>query len=206
MAIGGKTATTKYEGEKKFDIRIRYDKEYRKNENDILMLMIPTITGDRIPLKEIASIKELTGPAFIYRNDTKRFIGVKFSVRERDLGSTIAEAQKKVQAHVKLRPGYSIGWTGEFENQVRATHRLGAGCSPQSRAHLRIVVYHVRQHPRCSLCIDQRSLCADRWNPRVAYHGHQLWNIGWCRVHRVVWDLCTEWCDSHFGVSQSIED
>lgn len=125
MAIGGKTATTKYEGEKKFDIRIRYDKEYRQNENDILMLMIPTIKGDRIPLKEIATIKEVTGPAFIYRNDTKRFIGVKFSVRERDLGSTIAEAQKNVQEHVKLHAGYSIGWTGEFENQVRATHRLG---------------------------------------------------------------------------------
>jgi cobalt-zinc-cadmium resistance protein CzcA len=89
------------------------------------MLMIPTISGARIPLKEIATIKQHTGPAFIYRNDTRRFIGVKFSVRERDLGSTIAEAQKKVRAHVKLPTGYSIGWTGEFENQVRATARLG---------------------------------------------------------------------------------
>lgn len=125
MAIGGKTATTKYEGDQKFAIRIRYEQEYRKNEDDILMLMIPTISGARIPLKEIATIKQVTGPAFIYRNDTRRFIGVKFSVRERDLGSTIAEAQKKVQAHVKLPAGYSIGWTGEFENQVRATARLG---------------------------------------------------------------------------------
>jgi len=125
MAIGGKTATTKYEGDKKFDVRIRYDKAYRKNEDDILRLMIPTITGKRIPLHEIATIKEVTGPAFIYRNDTKRFIGVKFSVRERDLGSTIAEAQKNVSAHVKLPAGYSIGWTGEFENQVRASQRLG---------------------------------------------------------------------------------
>ena len=125
MAIGGKTATTKYEGDKKFDIRIRYDKAYRKDERDILMLMIPTITGGRIPLKEIATIKQITGPAFIYRNDTKRFIGVKFSVRERDLGSTIAEAQRNVREHLKLRAGYSIGWTGEFENQVRATARLG---------------------------------------------------------------------------------
>ncbi|HEX5168470.1 MAG TPA: CusA/CzcA family heavy metal efflux RND transporter [Cyclobacteriaceae bacterium] len=125
MAIGGKTATTKYEGDKKFDIRIRYDQAYRKNEEDILMLMIPTISGGRIPLKEIAKIKQITGPAFIYRNDTRRFIGVKFSVRERDLGSTIAEAQRNVMAHVKLPPGYSIGWTGEFENQVRATKRLG---------------------------------------------------------------------------------
>ncbi|WP_343632031.1 CusA/CzcA family heavy metal efflux RND transporter [Fluviicola sp.] len=124
MAIGGKTATQKYEGEKKFDIRIRYDKDFRKNEDDILMLMIPTITGDRIPLKEVAKVKQVTGPAFIYRDNTKRFIGVKFSVRERDLGSTIAEAQHKVKAHVKLPDGYRMSWNGEFENQVRASHRL----------------------------------------------------------------------------------
>ena len=87
--------------------------------------MIPTITGNRIPLKEIANIKQITGPAFIYRDDTKRFIGVKFSVRERDLGSTIAEAQKNVTKNIKLTNGYKIGWTGEFENQVRAGKRLG---------------------------------------------------------------------------------
>ncbi|MFT3946911.1 MAG: CusA/CzcA family heavy metal efflux RND transporter [Agriterribacter sp.] len=124
MAIGGKTATQKYEGDKKFDISIRYDKNYRKNEEDILQLMIPAINGNRIPLKEIASIKQVTGPAFIYRDNTKRFIGVKFSVRERDLGSTIAEAQQNVNEHIKLSAGYRIGWTGEFENQVRASERL----------------------------------------------------------------------------------
>lgn len=124
MAIGGKTATIKYEGEKKFDIRIRYLKEYRKTEDDIMRLMIPTLRGGKIRLKEIANIQKITGPAFIYRDNTKRFIGVKFSVRERDLGSTIAEAQANVKANIKLPNGYSIGWTGEFENQVRATHRL----------------------------------------------------------------------------------
>jgi cobalt-zinc-cadmium resistance protein CzcA len=124
MAIGGKTATMKYEGDRKFAIRIRYDQAYRKNEDDILALMIPTISGARIPLKEIAVIKKVTGPAFIYRNDMRRFIGVKFSVRERDLGSTISEAQQKVKANVNLPEGYSLGWTGEFENQVRATARL----------------------------------------------------------------------------------
>ncbi len=124
MAIGGKTATQKYEGEKKFDIVIRYDKDFRKDENDILMLMVPTITGNRIPLKEIAVIKQTTGPAFIYRDNTKRFIGVKFSVRERDLGGAIADAQKNVNANIKLPEGYQIGWAGEFENQVRASKRL----------------------------------------------------------------------------------
>ncbi len=124
MAIGGKTATEKYEGEKKFDIRIRYQKDYRKNEEDIMHLMVPTLRGDKIPLQEIATIRKVTGPAFIYRDNTKRFIGVKFSIRERDLGSTIADAQARVTKNIKLPTGYKIGWTGEFENQVRATSRL----------------------------------------------------------------------------------
>jgi cobalt-zinc-cadmium resistance protein CzcA len=125
MAVGGKTATQKYEGERKFDIRIRYSKEYRKDEEDIMNLMVTTVRGTRIPLKEIATLKKVTGPAFIYRDNTKRFIGVKFSIRERDLGSTIAEAQARVDKNVKLPMGYKTGWTGEFENQVRATKRLG---------------------------------------------------------------------------------
>ncbi len=125
MAIGGKTATQKYEGERKFDIRIRYNREHRSGEEDILLLMIPTLKGDLVPLKEIAAIRKITGPAFIYRDNTKRFIGVKFSVRERDLGSTIAEAQRKVNTSLQLPQGYRMNWTGEFENQVRATKRLG---------------------------------------------------------------------------------
>lgn len=124
MAIGGKTATVKYENERKFDVRVRYQQEFRKDENDIGNLMVPTMRGDKIPLREIGTINKLTGPAFIYRDNTKRFIGVKFSVRERDLGSTIAEAQAKVAAAVEFPQGYRIGWTGEFENQVRATKRL----------------------------------------------------------------------------------
>lgn len=125
MAIGGKTATQLYEGERRFDIRVRYQPDYRKNEEDIGLLMVPTIRGDKIPLKEIATIKTLTGPAFVYRDKNKRFIGVKFSVRERDLGSTIADAQQRVQKAVKFDKGYEAEWTGEFENQVRATKRLG---------------------------------------------------------------------------------
>ena len=123
MAIGGKTATQKYEGEKKFDIRLRYQKEYRKDEEDIMNLMVPTLRGGKVPLKEIATLHKSTGPAFVYRDNTKRFIGVKFSVRDRDLGSTIADAQARVKS-LKLPQGYTIGWTGEFENQIRASNKL----------------------------------------------------------------------------------
>ena len=123
MAIGGKTATQKYEGEKKFDIRLRYQQDYRKDEQDIMNLMVPTLRGTKVPLKEIATLTTETGPALIYRDNTKRFIGVKFSVRDRDLGSTIADAQAKVKA-VKVPEDYSIGWTGEYENQIRASGKL----------------------------------------------------------------------------------
>ncbi len=124
MAIGGKTASVLYEDEKKFDIRIRFQFEFRKSEQEIANILVPTMSGSKVPLKEIATITTSTGPAFIYRDNNTRFIGVKFTVRERDLGSTIADAQAHVQQHMKLPTGYTMTWTGEFENQVRATQRL----------------------------------------------------------------------------------
>jgi cobalt-zinc-cadmium resistance protein CzcA len=95
-AFGGVTASTLYDGERKFDIRIRYEQEYRKDENDIAQLMVPTEDNGLIPLKEICNIVSDNGAAFIYRDGIKRYIGIKFSIRDRDLGSTIAEAQQKV--------------------------------------------------------------------------------------------------------------
>lgn len=124
MAIGGKAATTLYEGERKFDIRIRYQENYRNTQSKIENLMIPTLNGSKIAIKEISNITSLTGPAFIYRDNNSRYIAVKFSVRGRDLGSTIAEAQQKVNAAVKLDNGYSFTWNGEFENQIRASNTL----------------------------------------------------------------------------------
>jgi cobalt-zinc-cadmium resistance protein CzcA len=127
MAIGGKAATKFYEGNRKFDVRIRFNKEYRKSENEISNIMIPTINGAKVPLKEIAKIYTITGPLLIFRDDNKRFCAVKFSIRGRDMGSTITEAQKKVNAVMptKLLPkGQSILWCGDFENQRRASKRL----------------------------------------------------------------------------------
>jgi len=124
MAIGGKAATQLYEGERKFDIRLRYEKDFRDTQEKINNLMVPTLNGSKISLKEISSIKTLIGPAFIYRDNNSRYIGIKFSVRGRDLGSTIAEAQNKVNAQVKLDQGYKFTWNGEFENQIRASNTL----------------------------------------------------------------------------------
>jgi heavy metal efflux system protein len=124
MALGGKAATQLYEGERKFDIRIRYKKDYRDTEEKIRNLMVPAQDGTKIPIKEIADIRTLTGPAFIYRDNNTRYIAVKFSVRGRDLGSTIADAQQTIKSKVAFPQGYTTTWNGEFENQVRASNTL----------------------------------------------------------------------------------
>jgi len=124
MAIGGKRVSTFYEGERRFDIRVRYSSEFRRSEKEIGKLLVPCTNGTKIPLREIADIRVQNGPAFVYREGNLRFIPIKFSVRGRDLGSTIAEAQEKVGAAVKLEKGFSLTWNGEFENQVRATEQL----------------------------------------------------------------------------------
>ena len=124
MAIGGKSASTFYQQERKFDIRIRYPEDYRNTEQAISELRVPTIHGSKVPLKLIADIKTITGPAFVYRDKNTRFIAIKFSIRERDMGSTIAEAQQKVNKQIKLGKGFEIEWAGEFENQVRAEAKL----------------------------------------------------------------------------------
>jgi cobalt-zinc-cadmium resistance protein CzcA len=124
MAVGGKAASELYEGEKKFDIRVRYLYPYRKSETEIGELMIPTSTGSKIPLKEIADIQQSSGPAFIYRDNNRRFTAVEFAVRGRDLGSVVADGQKKLDKEIKLPKGYFIEWVGDYESEVRAMTKL----------------------------------------------------------------------------------
>ena len=124
MAIGGKAANQMYEGEKKFDIRIRYQPNFRQTSEEIGNLLVPAKEGSKIPIKEFATIRTLTGPAYVFRDGSVRYIAVKFSIRDRDLGSAIAEGQRKVNKALKLPKGYSIVWAGEFENQQRASKRL----------------------------------------------------------------------------------
>jgi len=124
MAIGGKAATEIYEGERKFDLIIRYPEDFRNDENAIGNLMIPTISGGKVPLGEISEIIKITGPSMIYRDKHERYGAIKFSIRGRDMGSVIGEAQAKVKEHIKLDDGYKLEWAGDFENQQRASARL----------------------------------------------------------------------------------
>lgn len=124
MAIGGKSASLLYEDERKFNIMVRYKPEFRQDEEEIGKILVPTMNGTMIPIKELAEIRTITGPLLIFRDNHARFCAVKFSVRGRDMGTAVAEAQEKVNASVRLPEGYSLKWTGDFENQQRATKRL----------------------------------------------------------------------------------
>jgi cobalt-zinc-cadmium resistance protein CzcA len=124
MAIGGKVATMLYEGIQKYDIRIRFPEKYRNTVEQIGNLMIPTSNGSKVPIREIADISMKTGPCLIFRDANRRYAVVKFSVRDRDMGSAVAEAQAKVNKAVKLKNGYDMIWQGDFENQQRAVKRL----------------------------------------------------------------------------------
>lgn len=124
MAIGGKVANHYYEGERIFDITLRYEEAYRDNVHKIKNIQVPTLHGNSIPLNEIAEISFKTGPTFIYREGSQRYIGIGFSIRGRDLGSTIAEAQKEVAKLSSIPKSTKIEWAGEFESQQRATKRL----------------------------------------------------------------------------------
>ena len=126
MAIGGKAASQVYEGERKFDLVVRYAKAFRSDEKAIARMKVPvdSSTGTMIPIGELATIRTITGPLLIYRENHARYCAVKFSVRDRDMGSAVAEARQKVAEHVSLPKGYKIEWKGDFENQERASLRL----------------------------------------------------------------------------------
>jgi len=127
-AMGGTVATTVLEGDRQFDLVVRYTPEYRNSIDKIRNIKVGYATGNGpdayIPLSELASITLDTGAAWIYHESVQRFIPVKFSVRGRDLGGTVEEAQQRIANNVKLPSGYRLVWAGEFGDLQEAKKRL----------------------------------------------------------------------------------
>lgn len=127
-ATGGASATTVLEGDRQFDVAVRYPKSERDSVQAIGNIRVAATTGAStnayVPLRELAAIKVDTGAAWIYHESNQRFIPVKFSVRERDLGSTVAAAQERIARKVKLPSGYRLVWAGEFGQLQAAKERL----------------------------------------------------------------------------------
>ncbi len=124
MGFAGKIAGSVFEGERRFDLVVRYDPENRQSLDDIGNAFVSTGNGDQVPLAELADITYTSGPAKISRDNTKRRIVVSVNVRNRDLESVVDEISKLVEENVILPPGYTVSYGGQFENLRSARQRL----------------------------------------------------------------------------------
>ncbi|HZS12929.1 MAG TPA: CusA/CzcA family heavy metal efflux RND transporter [Nitrospirales bacterium] len=123
-AVGGQAVTRVFEGERWFDLVVRFLPEYREDVDTIGGILVPSPDGARIPLKQLASISMQTGAFIIYRENNERYIPVKFSVRGRDLESTVSEAQARLTTAVKLPERYRLEWAGEYDQLKDEQARL----------------------------------------------------------------------------------
>jgi cobalt-zinc-cadmium resistance protein CzcA len=123
-AVGGNALTQVLQGEERYDLVMRYLPQYRDTKEAIEKVRLLAPSGERVSLAQLCQVETRDGANQIYREGNRRYVAVKYSVRGRDLGSTVEEAIEKVNKQVKLPPGYSISWMGEYESQKRAEKRL----------------------------------------------------------------------------------
>ena len=123
-AVGGNALTQVLKGEHRYDLAMRYLPTYRDTKEAIESIRLLTPSGERVSLAQLCKVETRDGAAQIYREGNQRYIAVKYSVRGRDLGSTVEEAIDKVDKQVKLPAGYTVKWEGEYESQRRAQARL----------------------------------------------------------------------------------
>ena len=123
-AVGGAAATQVVQGERTFDLVVRLQPQFRGTPEQISNILIATPDGSQIPLRQVATISEANGAAFIYRQDNSRYIGVQYSVEGRDLASAVAEARAAVAKQVKLPAGYTTRWGGEFEEYTASRAQI----------------------------------------------------------------------------------
>jgi cobalt-zinc-cadmium resistance protein CzcA len=124
LAIGGRSVSVLFEGDRRFDITVRHTASARGNLAAIRETLVATPEGSRIPLSQLASISIQDGSSIITRRENKRQISVRTNIRGRDQGGFAAEAQKLIAAAITLPPGYRVEWGGQFENLTRAARRL----------------------------------------------------------------------------------
>jgi len=124
LAIGGRTASTFFEGERRFDITVRYAPDARADPAAIGTILVTTRDGIRVPLSQLADIRVVNGASIIARRDNRRQISVRTNIRGRDQGGFVLDAQRRFAAAVTLPAGYRVDWGGQFENLARARRRL----------------------------------------------------------------------------------
>jgi heavy metal efflux system protein len=123
-AVGGNAVSQVLDKEARYDVVVRYLPQYRSTQEAIDNIRLLAPSGERVSLAQLTTVKTEDGAEEVYREGGQRYVAIKYSVRDRDLGSTVEEAIKKVNEQVKLPPGYKTDWAGEYESQKRSSRRL----------------------------------------------------------------------------------
>jgi heavy metal efflux system protein len=123
-AVGGAAATQVVQGERTFDLVVRLEPGFRQTPDAIRNILVATPGGQQIPMKELADIREASGASYVYREDNSRYIGVQYSIKDRDLAGAVEDAQVQVAKAVQLPTGYRIVWGGEYENYTASRKQL----------------------------------------------------------------------------------
>ena len=123
-AVGGKAVSQILQGERRYDLVARFQQKYRMTPQEIADIRLLAPSGERVALSQLTNVKIEDGASMIYREGGSRYIAIKYSVRGRDLGSTVEQAIREVGAKVKLPQGYRTEWAGEYESQKRSQARL----------------------------------------------------------------------------------
>ena len=179
-AVGGNAVSQVLIGEQRYDVVVRYQEAYRKTQDAIARVRLLSPSGERVSLAQLAKVEVKDGAYDIYREGNSRYAAITFNVRGRDLGSTVEEAIKLIGEKVKLPPGYSVGWSGEYESEKRAEARLLV-VVPLTILLIYIILYTMFKSAKWALLI--------------------LTNVAMARIGGVVALLVT---GTHFSVSSGV--
>jgi heavy metal efflux system protein len=151
-AVGGNAVSQVLQGEARYDVAVRYQEPYRNTPEAIANVRLLSPSGERVSMSQLTKIEVKDGAYDIYREGNSRYVAVRFSVRNRDLGSTVGDAIKAVGDKVKLPVGYHIVWAGEYESEQRASARL-AVIVPITILVIFIILYSMFRSPKWGLLI-----------------------------------------------------
>ena len=151
-AVGSKAVTQVLDGERRYDLTVRYQAPYRDTKEAIENIRIVSPTGERVSLAQVTDVQTIDGASEIYREANSRYVAIKYSVRGRDLGSTVEEAIARVNREVKLPPGYYLDWAGEYESQKRSEKRLML-VLPITLLLIYVILYSMFQSPKWALLV-----------------------------------------------------
>jgi hypothetical protein len=200
--VGGNALTQVLQGERRYDLVMRYLPEYRNTKEAIEDIRLLAPSGERVSLAQISNINVSDGASEIYREENQRYIAIKYSVRGRDLGSAVQEAIQKVDRQVKLPSGYRIDWAGEYESQQRAQRRL-AIIVPLAASDLPDPLSDVRVDEMGGVDRREYGRCADRRSSGVVFDAHQLQRVLRCWIFGAVRSVGADRRD-HGGVHQPV--